>query len=57
MAKSLDHVLQPDGTYKWEEVELVHSTGSVEPKVSSTPAPKETKKKVLKKKTTSPLSD
>ena len=22
MAKSLDHVLQPDGTYKWEEVEL-----------------------------------
>ena len=21
MAKSLDHVLQPDGTYKWEEVE------------------------------------
>ena len=57
MAKSLDHVLQPDGTYKWEEVELVHSTGSVEPKVSSTPAPKETKKKVSKKKTTSPLSD
>ena len=31
MAKSLDHVLQPDGTYKWEEVELVHSTGAVEP--------------------------
>jgi|TARA_B100002051_G_C16619051_1_gene577239 hypothetical protein len=57
MAKSLDHVLQPDGTYKWEEVELVHSTAPVEPKVSSTPAPKETKKKVLKKKTTSPLSD
>ena len=21
MAKSLDHVLQPDGTYKWELVE------------------------------------
>tara|TARA_Y100000992_G_scaffold250900_1_gene182968 strand:+ start:227 stop:400 length:174 start_codon:yes stop_codon:yes gene_type:complete len=57
MAKSLDHVLQPDGTYKWEEVELVHSTASVEPKVSSAPAPKETKKKVSKKKTTSPLSD
>ena len=55
MAKSLDHVLQPDGTYKWEEVELVHSTASVEPKVTS--APKETKKKVSKKKTTSPLSD
>ena len=57
MAKSLDHVLQPDGTYKWEEVELKHSTASVEPKVSSTSAPKETKKKVSKKKTTSPLSD
>ena len=54
MAKSLDHVLQPDGTYKWEEVELVHSTAPVEPEVSS--APKETKKKVSKKKTTSPLS-
>ena len=26
MAKSLDRVLQPDGSYKWEEVELVHST-------------------------------
>ena len=57
MAKSLDHVLQPDGTYKWEEVELVHSTASVEPKVSSAPEPKATKKKVVKKKTTSPLSD
>ena len=31
MAKSLDRVLQPDGSYKWEEVELVHSTNSVEP--------------------------
>ena len=57
MAKSLDHVLQPDGTYKWEEVELVHSTAPVEPKVTSAPTPKETKKKVSKKKTTSPLSD
>ena len=55
MAKSLDHVLQPDGTYKWEEVELKHSTTPVETKVTSTP--KETKKKVSKKKTTSPLSD
>ena len=55
MAKSLDHVLQPDGTYKWEEVELVHSTAPVEPEVSA--APKETKKKTTKKKTTSPLSD
>ena len=33
MAKSLDHVLQPDGAYKWEEVELVHSTAPVEPVV------------------------
>ena len=55
MAKSLDHVLQSAGTYKWEEVELVHSTAPVETKVSSTP--KVTKKKVTKKKTTSPLSD
>ena len=31
MAKSLDRVLQPDGSYKWEEVELVHSTNVVEP--------------------------
>ena len=37
MAKSLDHVLQPDGTYKWEEVELVHSTAPVEPEVCTAP--------------------
>ena len=55
MAKSLDHVLQPDVTYKWEEVELVHSTAPVE--ACSAPEPKVTKKKVTKKKTTSPLSD
>ena len=55
MAKSLDHVLQSDGTYKWEEVELVHSTAPVE--ACPAPAPKATKKKVTKKKTTSPLSD
>ena len=30
MAKSLDKVLQPDGSYKWEEVELIHSTKKVE---------------------------
>jgi hypothetical protein len=57
MAKSLDHVLQSDGTYKWEEVELVHSTASVEPEVCPAPKPKVTKKKATKKKTTSPLSD
>ena len=33
MSKSLDRVLQPDGSYKWEEVELVHSTASAEPEV------------------------
>ena len=33
MSKSLDRVLQPDGSYKWEEVELVHSTAPVEPVV------------------------
>ena len=48
MAKSLDHVLQPDGTYKWEEVELVHSTAPVE--ACPAPEPKATKKKVTKRK-------
>ena len=57
MAKSLDKVLQPDGTYKWEEVELKHSTASVEPEVCPAPEPKVTKKKVTKKKTTNPLSE
>ena len=38
MAKSLDHVLQPDGTWKWEEVELVHSTAPVESEVCPAPA-------------------
>ena len=52
MAKSLDHVLQPDGTYKWQLAEI--------PAVKSTSAEKskpEAKKKPSKKKTTSPLSD
>ena len=31
MAKSLDRVLQPDGSYKWQETELIHSTKKVEP--------------------------
>ena len=39
MSKSLDRVLQPDGSYKWEEVELVHSTASVEPEVCPAPEP------------------
>ena len=37
MAKSLDRVLQPDGSYKWEEVNLIHSTKKVEPVVKSEP--------------------
>ena len=55
MSKSLDKVLQSDGTYKWEEVELVHSTAPVE--ACPAPEPKATKKKVTKKKTTNPLSE
>ena len=57
MSKSLDRVLQPDGSYKWEEVELIHSTAPVEPEVCPAPKPKATKKKVAKKKTDSPLSE
>ena len=56
MAKSLDHVLQPDGTWKWELTELKPKTQeSVE--VSSVSESKATKKKVAKKKTTNPLSE
>jgi len=50
MAKSLDKVLQPDGSYKWEMVEF-------QPEVAATEATTETKKKVSKKKTTNPLSE
>ena len=39
MSKSLDRVLQPDGSYKWEEVELIHSTAVVEPEACSAPEP------------------
>ena len=35
MAKSLDRVLQPDGSYKWQETELIHSGKVVEPVVIS----------------------
>ena len=31
MAKSLDRVLQPDGSYKWQETELIHSCKIAEP--------------------------
>ena len=58
MAKSLDKVLQPDGTYKWELVEPTLSekmgNGAEAP---ATPKPKATKKKVVKKKTTSSLTE
>ena len=33
MAKSLDRVLQPDGSYKWQETELIHSGKIVKPVV------------------------
>ena len=35
----MDRVLQPDVSYKWEEVELVHSTAVVEPEVCPAPEP------------------
>ena len=37
MSKCLDRVLQSDGSYKWEEVELIHSTKKVEPVVEPEP--------------------
>ena len=54
MAGSIDHVLQPDGTYKWEVTELKPKTKET---TEVTPAPKATKKKAAKKKTDSPLSE
>ena len=61
MAKSLDKVLQADGTYKWQLVEPTQSekkgNGPEAPVVCPAPKPKATKKKPTKKKSTSPLSD
>ena len=58
MAGSIDHVLQPDGTYKWEVVEQKAKSHEV---VEACPAPapkaKKETKKVSKKKSTRPLSD
>tara|TARA_A100001391_G_scaffold66291_1_gene42061 strand:- start:370 stop:534 length:165 start_codon:yes stop_codon:yes gene_type:complete len=54
MAESIDRVLQPDGTYKWEVTELKPKTQET---AEATPEPKATKKKVTKKKTTNPLSE
>ena len=47
MAKSLDRVLQPDGSYKWEEVNLIHSTKKVEPVVQSELVVEPVKKEAL----------
>ena len=54
MAGSLDKVLQPDGTYKWEVTELKPKTQAT---TEVTPEPKATKKKAAIKKTTSPLTE
>ena len=47
MAKSLDRVLQPDGSYKWEEVDLTHSTKTVDPIVQPEPVVEPVKKEAL----------
>ena len=69
MAKSLDHVQQHDGSWKWEVTELKPKTRETTTLVPgelgiSESAPekgvlkgKATKKKVAKKKTDSPLSE
>tara|TARA_A100001515_G_scaffold34033_1_gene26454 strand:- start:265 stop:435 length:171 start_codon:yes stop_codon:yes gene_type:complete len=56
MAGSIDKVLQPDGTYKWEVVEPKSEAQKIA-EVCPAPEPKATKKKVAKKKTDSPLSE
>ena len=57
MAKSLDKVLQPDGTYKWELVEPTASEKMGNGPEAPVAKPKATKKKTAKKKTTSPLTE
>ena len=47
MSKSLDRVLQPDGSYKWEEVDLIHSTKKVETVVQPEPVEEPVKKEVV----------
>ena len=37
MTKSLGKVLQPDGSYKWQETELIHSGKVAEPVVEPKP--------------------
>ena len=45
MSKALDRVLQPDGSYKWEQVDLKHSTKVIEPVVELEPEEKVITKK------------
>jgi hypothetical protein len=54
MAKSLDKVLQPDGTYKWELVEPSYSEkmGNAPGTVCPTPEPKKKEKLEVQKETT-----
>ena len=47
MAESIDRVLQPDGTYKWEVTELKPKTQET---AEATPEPKATKKKLQRRK-------
>ena len=47
MSKSLDRGLQPDGSYKWEEVDLIHSTKKVETVVQPEPVVEPVKKEAL----------
>ena len=55
MAKSLDKVLQPDGTYKWELVEPSYAekmgNGTEVPVVCPAPEPKKEKKLEVQKET------
>lgn len=43
MTKSIQQVLQPDGTYRWESVEHVSEAEQIKQKEASSP-PKSTKK-------------
>jgi len=56
MAGSIDRVLQPDGTYKWEIVEPKSEAQKIA-EACPAPAPQTTKKKVSKKKTDSPIAE
>ncbi len=59
MAGSIDKVLQPDGTYKWEVVEpKTEAQKAAEVSPAPTPQTKtESKKKTSKKKSTNILSE